>query len=124
MCSLSTNINRFVASSYVKIRNDYEHTNLHTAHNQLQSAKKLLGWCGAREDEVGRRVNGHLTIHLHVVYAELERVRFVQLPGQRLHPHLLHEQLLHLRGALDARSKIPTNGYNLIGPTSRVQIEP
>ena len=53
------------------------------------------------EDEVGRRVDGHLGVQALVgdEAAEVERVGLAQLPGERLQPRLLHEQLLQLRGA-------------------------
>lgn len=48
-----------------------------------------------------RRVDGHRAMQPLVgdEAAELERVGFVQLPGKRLQPRLLDEQLLQLRGA-------------------------
>ena len=53
------------------------------------------------EDEVLRRIDGQRAVQPLVCdeAAELERVGLAQLPVQRLHPRLLHEEVLQLRGA-------------------------
>ena len=52
------------------------------------------------EDEVGRRVDGHLGVQALEgdEAAEVERVGLEQLPGERLQLRLLHEQLRTRRG--------------------------